>query len=543
MNYLIVILFIIVAQSDETDCIFSVSGKSYNLSPLKGRTATGSDSKMPYYSSYKTAVCADMADVCKDELTGQTVHGVVYALGGELGQNPHCWALSAKWDSVTAMPLDPSAGVSGRDGLTLSFQNGDPCRASPRKLKMNMICDTNEIGTITGFQDDSDSCLLIINFPTLHACSSGTPKPSHSLTRGMPSQSPTYHGPQITAQIEIFSDSSCSIRSSDHPSSQIAYVPRGLCVDLPYDPDYPDDGRSQKYECLSTDEIEYTTYNETGCSVTRDKQTLSVGQCTVFDTDDDNKPILWQKLSQLQGCAPIHKPTTAMPSQAPTYSGPQINLKAKYYDDSLCSHQTGEEQTYLPKDRCIDIPYDPYFPDDPRSARAECIGNNGVEYTQYNKTSCSVVKDTIKLIIGECIVSDTDENGTPNEWMEVVELDGCSPTHKPTPAMPSQAPTYYGPQIEVKLHKFYNSSCTNRTDDPPESDSIVKDRCIDDQEDGSSRNFQFGEQFIDWWILVFSDYHRDCNIFLLPKRKRRRSLFCVTKLNMAFQFTFCNGLG
>jgi len=228
--------------------------------------------------------------------------------------------------------------------------------------------------------------------------------------------------------------------------------------------------------------------------VTRDKQTLSVGQCTVFDTDDDNKPILWQKLSQLQGCAPIHKPTTAMPSQAPTYSGPQINLKAKYYDDSLCSHQTGEEQTYLPKDRCIDIPYDPYFPDDPRSARAECIGNNGVEYTQYNKTSCSVVKDTIKLIIGECIVSDTDENGTPNEWMEVVELDGCSPTHKPTPAMPSQAPTYYGPQIEVKLHKFYNSSCTNRTDDPPESDSIVKDRCIDDQEDGSSRKYTcFGD--------------------------------------------------
>ena len=55
--------------------------------------------------------------------------------------------MSAKWDSVTAIPLDPSAGVSDRDGLTLSFQNGDPCRGSSRKLKMNMICDNDEIGT------------------------------------------------------------------------------------------------------------------------------------------------------------------------------------------------------------------------------------------------------------------------------------------------------------------------------------------------------------------------------------------------------------
>ena len=57
-----------------------------------------------------------------------------------------CWGVRAKWDSVTALPLDPSSGVSGKDGLTLSFQNGDSCMGSPGKVKMNMICDTNEIG-------------------------------------------------------------------------------------------------------------------------------------------------------------------------------------------------------------------------------------------------------------------------------------------------------------------------------------------------------------------------------------------------------------
>ena len=54
----------------------------------------------------------------------------------------------AKWDGVDAGPLDKSAGADGKDGLTLSFANGDPCRGKPRETKMNMICDTEEIGTL-----------------------------------------------------------------------------------------------------------------------------------------------------------------------------------------------------------------------------------------------------------------------------------------------------------------------------------------------------------------------------------------------------------
>ena len=68
---------------------------------------------------------------------------------------------------------------------------------------------------------------------------------------------------------------------------------------------------------------------------TREVHTFSINQCIVADTDDDDKPILWQKLSQLQGCASTDKPTTAMPSQAPTYrnvifSNPINHMKNSY---------------------------------------------------------------------------------------------------------------------------------------------------------------------------------------------------------------------
>jgi len=127
-----------------------------------------------------------------------------------------------------------------------------------------------------------------------------TPRPSHSPTLGMPSQAPTYHGPQINAHIDWYNDSSCSIRSSD--GSKMVHVPRGFCYDFPYDPNYPDDEGSEKYECLRETGIILTRYNETSCMVARDVQTFPVGQCIVADTEDDGKPIGWLKLSQLQGC-------------------------------------------------------------------------------------------------------------------------------------------------------------------------------------------------------------------------------------------------
>jgi len=169
------------SERDEHDCKFDVNGKSYDLSSLNGRTATGDDSKISTYH-YNTAVCSDMTDECEDIMTGQKLRGVVYQMGGEPGQQSVCWDMLAKWDNVTAGPLDSSAGKpSGTDGLTLQFHNGDPCRGSPRKTILNMICDKAEIGTISGSQDDFDSCLFIINFPTSHACSGGpTPGPKNT---------------------------------------------------------------------------------------------------------------------------------------------------------------------------------------------------------------------------------------------------------------------------------------------------------------------------------------------------------------------------
>jgi len=179
-----ILLLSFLVISDEHDCKFDVNGKSYDLSPLNGRTATGDDAKISTYH-YTAAVCADMTAECEDIMTGQKLRGVVYQMGGEPGQQSVCWDMLAKWDSVTSGPLDSSSGKQpGTDGLTLQFQNGDPCRGSPRKTKMNMICDGNEIGTLSGFQDDSDSCLFIINFPTSHACSGATPPPGPDTTPG-----------------------------------------------------------------------------------------------------------------------------------------------------------------------------------------------------------------------------------------------------------------------------------------------------------------------------------------------------------------------
>jgi len=173
MLYTILLLSSLV-QSKKNDCKFTVGGQTYDLSPLNGKTATGDDSKISTYH-YTAAVCSDMTDECEDIMTGQKLTGVVYQMGGEPGQQSVCWDMLAKWDDYLVGPLDKSSGVD-KDGFTLSFSNGDPCRGSPRKTKMNMICDTEKIGKISGFQDDSDSCLFIINFPTSHACS-GEPTP------------------------------------------------------------------------------------------------------------------------------------------------------------------------------------------------------------------------------------------------------------------------------------------------------------------------------------------------------------------------------
>merc|ERR1719357_180772 len=177
-----ILLFSLLVLSDEHDCKFEVNGKSYDLSPLSGQTATGNDAKISTYH-YTAAVCADMTSECEDIMTGQKLRGVVYQMGGEPGQQAVCWDMLAKWENVESGPLDSSSGKpSSTDGLTLSFQNGDPCRGHPRKTKMNMICDSQAIGTLSGFQDDSDSCLFIINFPTSHACAGSGPGPSPGTT-------------------------------------------------------------------------------------------------------------------------------------------------------------------------------------------------------------------------------------------------------------------------------------------------------------------------------------------------------------------------
>jgi len=182
-----ILLLISLAQSKQADCKFTVGGKTYDLSPLDGKTATGDDSKISTYH-YMAAVCSDMTTKCEDIMTGQKLTGVVYQMGGEPGQQAVCWDMLAKWGDYHVGPLDKSSGVD-KDGFTLSFQNGDPCRGQPRKTKMNMICDSEKIGKVSGFQDDSDSCLFIINYPTSYACSGGpapkttapaksTPKPT-----------------------------------------------------------------------------------------------------------------------------------------------------------------------------------------------------------------------------------------------------------------------------------------------------------------------------------------------------------------------------
>merc|ERR550534_1503066 len=181
-----ILLLSLLVLSDQNDCKFTVNGKHYDLSPLKGQTGTGDDSKISTYH-YTAAVCEDMTTQCEDIMTGQKLRGVVYQMGGEPGQQAVCWDMLAKWKNVESGPLDSSSGKpSSTEGLTLSFKNGDPCRGHPRKTKMNMICDAQSIGTVSGFQDDSDSCLFIINFPTKYACSSPAPKTTAPVTTPRP---------------------------------------------------------------------------------------------------------------------------------------------------------------------------------------------------------------------------------------------------------------------------------------------------------------------------------------------------------------------
>lgn len=157
-------------------CSWTVGGKHYDLSGLNGKVAEGKDTKISTYS-YHAAVCSDMTEVCEDIMTGDHLKGIVYQLGGEPGSQQVCWDVLAKWDegNLQASTLDDSAGASGKDGITLSFSNGDNCRGSPRKTKMNFICDSAELGELEGAQDGTDSCLFIINIPTKHGCSGAAP--------------------------------------------------------------------------------------------------------------------------------------------------------------------------------------------------------------------------------------------------------------------------------------------------------------------------------------------------------------------------------
>lgn len=154
------------------DCSFKVGGITYDLSKLDGIIAKGDDDKISTYQ-YWVSVCND-GHMCEDIMTGQHLNGSVTQWGGEPGRAQVCWDVLAHWDGVSAGPLDASA-PNGSKGFTLSFANGDDCRGSKRKTKLNMLCGTDRNGKVSGHQDDADSCLFIINYETPYACGGASP--------------------------------------------------------------------------------------------------------------------------------------------------------------------------------------------------------------------------------------------------------------------------------------------------------------------------------------------------------------------------------
>jgi len=362
-NFIALIGLSHVVLSDE-DCTFVVSGKQYDLSALKSQSISGPDSKVSTYS-YNVAVCGDHSDTCDDIMTGERKNGNVYQIGGEPGSTV-CWDVLAKWDStVKAGPLDSTSGASsGTDGLTLSFSNGDSCRNTARATKINLVCDPqNTAGSVTGFQDASDSCMFVINYETSHACaeipkttpnpancisgiscggSSGPPwnpnscltndqgkfccctesgiycksesdcpvqtqrptttQPSLSPTTTMPSQAPTYYGPQITVEIEYYEDAGCTEKSTDEPNN-VEHAPKDICISTE-DPDWPDDFQSVKAVCDGDGAMKYTTYNHTHCRTERESQTLKIDMCTVISFFPDHP---WGKVVKIDGCGSAKK--------------------------------------------------------------------------------------------------------------------------------------------------------------------------------------------------------------------------------------------
>lgn len=167
MLFLLSLIF--TASLAAGNCSFTVGGKTFDLSALDGKVARGSDVQISTYH-YEASVCSNMAEVCEDIMTGGHLHGNVYQVGGEPGGQEVCWDVLAYFDDFKATALDSSA-PNGATGFTLNFANGDPCRGNPRNTVMNMICDSdNEVGKLTGRQDDIDSCKFIINYPTKYAC-------------------------------------------------------------------------------------------------------------------------------------------------------------------------------------------------------------------------------------------------------------------------------------------------------------------------------------------------------------------------------------
>lgn len=291
----------------DEDCEFVVSGKYYDLSALRNQSISGPETHLPSKWGFEVAVCGDIPYTCNIIDTGEIKNGNVYYTETDHNRTV-CWHVLARWDSTfEAGPLDSTSGTSpGTDGLTLSFANGESCRGTRWRTKINLVCDPEDsAGSLTGFHDESDFCLFVINYHTSHACATQSQKPtttqpSLSPTQ-MPNQYPTYHGPQITIEEEYYLDAACTEKSTDDPN-EVSHAPKDLCIDFDYDPDYPDEYRSARAECDGEDAVKLTIYNKTHCRIERESQSTKIGMCKVSEEDDQGKGILWNKLVRIDGC-------------------------------------------------------------------------------------------------------------------------------------------------------------------------------------------------------------------------------------------------
>jgi len=124
-------------------------------------------------------------------------------------------------------------------------------------------------------------------------------------------------------------------------------------------------------------------------------------------------------------------------------------------------------------------PQNPPYPDNMKTTEYCCLAAGS--YTIVCKELYGDGWDGATLDIqGKTVCSMTLDDG--KQITKTIEITETSP--------PSQAPTYYGPQMKAFIQIFDDSSCISRTDDPPQSVSFVKDRCIDNQDDGRADKAQ-----------------------------------------------------